>query len=92
LYAGLPCTLYKGSSRHWRTTPSTTNSYAMTSSTLHRDIKIHTEYCKGSGVTLDHPKFLALWQAGRRLVSCIPSAWSHEENGMAVDLFVSSTK
>jgi hypothetical protein len=91
-YEGIPCTVHKGKYRHWRTTPSTTNSYAMTSATLKRDWDIHAEYCKGSGITLDHPKFLALWQHGRRLVSCIPSAWSHEEVGMSVDVYVCSTK
>ena len=92
MYENLPCTLFKGATRHWRTTPSTTNSYAMTSATLRRDIKIHELYCNEycGGITLDHPKFLELWKEGRKLVSCIPSAWSHEEIGMSVDLVVCS--
>ncbi len=85
-YRNIPCMLYKQPMRHWRTTPSTTNSYAMTVKTLKRDIDIHFKSCEGVGITRDHSKFLEIWDRGCRLVSCIPSAWSHEEQGMTVEV------
>ena len=81
LYDKLQSLLFKGE-RHWRTTPSTTNSYAMRMKTLAEDVHIHLEYSANVNVTRDHEKFLALWQEKKTLVSCIPSAWSHEELGM----------
>jgi hypothetical protein len=86
LYRNIPCMLFKQAQRHWRTTPSTTNSYAMKVRTLKRDIAIHFKSCEGNGITQDHGKFLELWANGFKLVSCIPSAWSHEEQGMAVPI------
>jgi hypothetical protein len=84
-YKNVPCMVYK-SSRHWRTTPSTTNSYAMRRKTLVKDMDIHRAFSQGVNVSRDHEKFLALWDAGRRLVSSMPAAWSHEESGMQVNI------
>jgi hypothetical protein len=82
LYPNLLNKLYLGKTRHWRSTPSTTNSYACTLRTLQEDIHVHQSYSEGYGVTNDHQKFLQLWNMDRSLVSCIPGAWSHEEVGM----------
>lgn len=73
--------LYCKPLRHWRTTPSTTNSFATKVATLVADMDIHVNYSSGP-VTNDHGKFLHLWSMGRTLVSCMPAAWSHEEEGM----------
>ena len=73
--------IYCKPQRHWRTTPSTTNSFATRVSTLVEDMDIHIQYSSGP-VTNDHGKFLHLWSLGRSLVSCMPAAWSHEEDGM----------
>jgi hypothetical protein len=81
LYANLHSVIFKGRLSHWRTTPSTTNSYAMKVKTLMENFEFHLIYSQGQ-VTRDHEKFLALWRAGKKLVTCIPSAWSHEEIGM----------
>ncbi len=69
----------------WRTTPSTTNSYATTYKTLLDDMDIHQEYSKFP-ITHDHEKFLHLWSIGRTLMSSIPAGWSHEEKGMQCNL------
>jgi len=82
MYPNLPSKLFLGTNRHWRTTPSTTNSYACKVRTLIEDLNIHLRYSDGMGVTNDHQKFLQLWTMDRSLVSCIPGAWSHEEVGM----------
>lgn len=85
-YAQVPCILYKGLRKHWRTTPSTTNSYACKRSTLLQDFAIHTQFSKNTLITNDHEKFLELWNSKRSLVTCIPSAWSHEEINMNVSI------
>ena len=67
-------------STHWRTTPSTTNTYSMLSQTLKKHYDIHTEYCDlVKGYTRDHDKFLRLWSEGSNLVSCIPGYSTHCE-------------
>lgn len=86
LYRSMRCLLFKQPQRHWRTTPSTTNSYAMKKQTLLRDMDIHVQYSTGVRVSRDHEKFLDLWNGGRKLITCIPGAWSHEELGMQCDL------
>ena len=91
MYANLTTVIFKGSKKHWRTTPSTTNSYAMKVSTLLRDFAIHEEYSRGVKVTRDHEKFLALWKTSS-LVSCIPGEWSHEEIGMQTSICGDSQK
>lgn len=84
-YQDLNVKLYKGAC-HWRTTPSTTNSYACKLKTLLADFDTHAKYSLGHGVTNDHFKFLNLWQDGRTLVTSIPAFWSHEEEGMTCKL------
>lgn len=67
---------------HWRTTPSTTNSFACKVQTLLDDKDIHLESTMNGPVTIDHNKFMQLWNKNRKLVSSIPGKWSHEESGM----------
>ena len=62
---------------HWRTTPSTTNTYAMKMSTLKRDLQFHYKYSKDCQITHDHEKFCALWNSGKSLISCIPAYSTH---------------
>lgn len=85
-YTNIPCLLFKSSQRHWRTTPSTTNSYAMKKQTLIRDFHTHVRFSTGVSVSRDHEKFLELWNLGKKLVTCIPAAWSHEERGMTCNV------
>jgi hypothetical protein len=89
MYKSIRCLLYKQPKRHWRTTPSTTNSYAMKKQTLMRDLDIHMHFSTGVRVSRDHEKFLELWNVGRKLITCIPAAWSHEEVDMQCDLKIS---
>ncbi len=69
---------------HWRTTPSTTNTYAMRFKTLKDDLDIHVKWSStGTKVSEDHKKFLDLAQTKSRiLVSPIPGFSTHVENGM----------
>lgn len=66
---------------HWRTTPSTTNTYAMLSQTFKKHYKLHEEYCDlERGFTFDHAKFTRLWEEGSNLISCIPGYSTHCES------------
>ena len=65
---------------HWRTTPSTTNTYACRYSTFLKHIDIHVEYCDlDRGFTRDHDKFIRLWKEGSNLISPIPGYSTHVE-------------
>lgn len=68
---------------HWRTTPSTTNTYACLFKTLKRDADIHYKYSQiNERVSRDHEKFLELWKNGRTLISPIPGLSTHCANGL----------
>lgn len=65
---------------HWRTTPSTTNTYACRFKIFKKHIHIHKEYCDlDRGFTRDHDKFIRLWQEGSNLISPIPGYSTHAE-------------
>ena len=83
-YKDLPSRIFKGS-RHWRTTPSTTSSFAARASTLLEDKDVHIQFAADDR-NRDHERFLTLWTRGRQLVSCMPGAWSHEEMSMQTDV------
>lgn len=83
LYSNLPSQIFAGRLTHWRTTPSTTNSFATTWGVLRKDLEMHRAFSSDSSPAVqDHAKWLALWRFGRRLVSSVPGRWSHEEDGM----------
>lgn len=79
LYGDLTSQLFHTTSCHWRTTPSTTNTYAMKMATLKEDLATHRKYSEGYRISLDHDKFLDLYSQGRRLISSVPGYSSHCE-------------
>jgi hypothetical protein len=79
----LPSYLLLSPSVHWRTTVSTTNTYACKFKTLKQHFDIHVQYCDlVDKWTKDHDKFTHLWNTGSNLVSCIPGYSAHVEEGM----------
>jgi len=65
---------------HWRTTPSTTNTYACKFKTLKKHFDIHIKYCDLINKwTRDHDKFTELLTQGSTLISCIPGLSTHVE-------------
>ncbi len=78
-YRDLTAQLFHTASCHWRTTPSTTNSYAMRFGTLLKHLKIHRAYSQGRKITADHEKFLKLGKKGATLISPIPGWATHVE-------------
>jgi hypothetical protein len=68
--------LFLSLSCHWRTTPSTTNTYGCLFKTLKSHIRTHRKFCDlERGFCEDNAKFLELWSLGATLVTSIP-AWS----------------
>jgi hypothetical protein len=76
-YDKLTSKIYITNNSHWRTIPSTTNTYAMRYSTLKKDLNIHKKYCSFGKITLDHAKFLEINNKEPKLISCIPGLSSH---------------
>jgi hypothetical protein len=66
-------------SSHWRTTPSTTNTYACRFGTLMKDMEIHKRFSTMGPITRDHDKFLELARMGRKLYTPIPGYSTHAD-------------
>jgi hypothetical protein len=79
----LPSHLLVTPSTHWRTTVSTTNTYACRFKTLKQHFDIHVQYCNLIEKWVkDHDKFTHLWNIGSNLISCIPGYSAHVEENM----------
>ncbi|OGN56241.1 MAG: hypothetical protein A3D96_02175 [Chlamydiae bacterium RIFCSPHIGHO2_12_FULL_44_59] len=76
-YPKLTSKIFATASCHWRTTPSTTNTYAMRFRTLARDFFIHKRFSLARKVSADHNKFCFLNKKGRILISAIPGFSTH---------------
>ena len=81
MYEELQSKIIATSSIHWRTTPSTTCTFACTFKTLKKYIDLHLKFCSGT-FTKDHQMFTELWSQGSNLVSCIPGYSTHVEANM----------
>jgi glycosyltransferase involved in cell wall biosynthesis len=83
MYEDLTSKIIVTSNAHWRTVPSTTNTYACRYSTLIKHFDIHVKHCDlVDKWTKDHDKFIELWNSGSNLISCIPGYSAHVEAGM----------
>jgi len=78
-YPDLVSKIYVTESCHWRTVPSTCNTYACKFSTLKRDFGTHRYYSESfhGPVSSDNSKFLDLQSQGRRLITSIPGYSTH---------------
>jgi hypothetical protein len=80
MYKDLKSELFVTKSCHWRTAPSTTNTYAMLYKTLVSAKDVHLRFSDVVvGYTFDHAKFTYLNKIGKRLVSSIPGFSTHVE-------------
>ena len=83
MYENLQSKIIATPSVHWRTTPSTTNTYACKFETLKKHLDIHIQYCDlVEKWTKDHNKFTHLWKIGSNLISCMPGYSTHIEGNM----------
>lgn len=78
-YPDLKSRIYVGKVCHWRTTPSTTNTFAVRMGTLMDDLKVSNDYSTGVSISRDHDRFVELGKRGRILVSSIPGFSTHIE-------------
>ena len=64
---------------HWRTVPSTCNTYAGKMGQLKQDMHIHKHFSAASpdGISMDHAKFVELGRHGRRLITPMPGYSTH---------------
>ena len=78
-YDNLVSKIFATSSCHWRTVPSTCNTYAGKMGQLKSDMHIHRHFSEASpdGVSMDHSKFCHLGSVGRVLVTSIPGYSTH---------------
>jgi hypothetical protein len=72
MYKDLTSKIAISESVHWRTIPSTTNTFITLSKTLNADMDMFFAY-----KNLDNDKFLALGRKGRVIGSCIPGYSTH---------------
>ena len=79
MYQNLAARLFVTRSCHWRSTPSTTQTFAVRLKTLLSDIDIHRKYSKGRTISRDHAKFMHLQQRGSLLISSVPGWSTHAE-------------
>ena len=79
MYRDLHSKLFQTKTCHWRTTPSTTNTFATRFKTLVSDLDTQRTYSLNCSVTADHEKFCALSKKGRVLISPIPGWSTHLE-------------
>jgi hypothetical protein len=83
MYNDLQSKIIVTPSTHWRTTPSTTNTYACKFKTLKQHFDIHVKYCDLEAKWVkDHEKFTHLWSIGSNLISSIPGYSTHVEGNM----------
>ncbi|MGH7890197.1 MAG: hypothetical protein ACRENF_06570 [Thermodesulfobacteriota bacterium] len=79
IYNELTSKIFHTASCHWRTTPSTTNTYAMRYRTLMEHLPIHRQFSTGRKISADHEKFLELGRQGAVLISSLPGWSTHIE-------------
>ena len=85
MYQNLQSKIIATPSVHWRTTPSTCNTYAGKWKTFKKHWEDHHIYwClpENTHGGYDHAKFTKLWESGSNLMSCIPGYSTHAEAGM----------
>ena len=87
LYKELQARLFHTESVHWRTTPSTTNTYAMRFRTLKKQLKFHKRFSENRDISQDHEKFLKLGKKGATLISSVPGWSTHAEEAVASPCF-----
>ncbi len=81
-YKNLTSKIFHTASCHWRTTPSTTNTYAMRTRTLAEHLPIHRRFSEGLRITADHEKFLELGRQGATLISSMPGWSTHADRDL----------
>ena len=83
MYRHLYSKIFVTSTCHWRTVPSTTNTFATRFSTLLSDLSTHQRFSRNRLISDDHRKFCCLGRKGRILISPMPGWSTHAEPDFA---------
>jgi len=78
-YQKLTSKIFVSPTCHWRTIPSTTQTFAVKWGRLLQDLSIHRRFSEGREISDDHGKFSLLTKLGRTLVSPMPGWSTHAE-------------
>ena len=76
-YRTLKSKIFVSKSCHWRTVPSTTNTYATRFKTFKKHYNIHMKFSDSGTSSRDREKFIHLWENGSNLITPIPAYSSH---------------
>jgi hypothetical protein len=81
MYNNLQSKILHTQTSHWRTTPSTCNTYAGKWQTFKKHWDTHMKYCSPEHTHdgYDHTKFIDLWNQGSNLISPLPGYSTHCE-------------
>ncbi len=79
MYKNLQSRVFASRSCHWRTVPSTTQTFAVRWKRLKQDLSIHRSFSKGREISADHEKFCKLTKRGATLISSMPGWATHME-------------
>lgn len=79
LYPDLTSRIFASRTCHWRTTPSTTNTFCCRFKTLLEHLPIHRKFSMGRSISSDHEKFCQLQSQGAMLISPMPGWSTHAE-------------
>jgi hypothetical protein len=86
-YDSLKAKIFHTQSCHWRTTPSTTQTFAVRWKTLAEDLSLHRKFSSGRQISQDHQKFIQLSKRGRTIISSLPGFSTHVEHEFASPCF-----
>ncbi len=86
-YQDLKSKIFLTETSHWRTVPSTTQTFAARMKTLKKDLPIHRRFSEQSDITADHEKFSLLTRLGSTIISPIPGWSTHAEPEFASPRF-----
>jgi glycosyltransferase involved in cell wall biosynthesis len=86
MYKALKSKIFLSASTHWRTIPSTTQTFAARWKTLKRDLSTHRRFSRKVKISEDHKKFTLLTKRGATLISPMPGWATHAEPEFASPL------
>ena len=77
IYPQLYSQIFCSKTTHWRTTPSTTNTYFGQYSAFQDSMEIQKAFSTGVSISRDHDKFISLLQNGYGLITPVPGYSTH---------------
>lgn len=81
-YENLASIVKVSDSVHWRTTPSTTDTFITTVGAVRRHKNVHKAFSENTKISFDHERFKYLWANGIALFSCVPGYSTHVEEDL----------